>query len=159
MLIGNGTEYRRYGERLMAEIPDRLECLFTASVEEDEGSYSIEIPRAELDMGRVSAGETYRVVVLDEPQPGSSERQPAEIPATTGASSPPTPPVSSGDVREVTIESLGDQGDGIAKVKRGYVLIVPGARPEDEVTVEITDVRENFAFTRVQDDSETSADR
>ena len=142
----------------MVEIPDQLECLFTASVEEDEGSYSIEIPREELDMGRVSAGETYRVVILDEPQP-RSESQPAETSATAVTSSPSTPPVSSGDIREVTIESLGDQGDGIAKVERGYVLIVPEARPEDEVTVEITDVRENFAFTRVQNDSDSSPDR
>ena len=142
----------------MVEIPDRLECLFTASVEEDEGSYSIEIPREELDMGRVSAGETYRVVILDEPQP-RSESQPAETSATAVTSSPSTPPLSSGDIREVTIESLGDQGDGIAKVERGYVLIVPEARPEDEVTVEITDVRENFAFTRVQNDSDSSPDR
>ncbi|WP_049998844.1 TRAM domain-containing protein [Halococcus sediminicola] len=142
----------------MVEIPDQLECLFTASVEEDEGSYSIEIPREELDMGRVSAGETYRVVILDEPQP-RSESQPAEPSATAVTSSPSTPPVSSGDIREVTIETLGDQGDGIAKVERGYVLIVPEARPEDEVTVEITDVRENFAFTRVQNDSDSSPDR
>ena len=142
----------------MVEIPDRLECLFTTSVEEDEGSYSIEVPREELDMGQVSAGETCRVVILDKPQP-RSENQPAEAPTTAGAPSSPTPPVSSGDVREVTIESLGEQGDGIAKVERGYVLFVPGARPEDEVTVEITNARENFAFTRVQDDSDTSADR
>ncbi|WP_435079730.1 TRAM domain-containing protein [Halococcus sp. AFM35] len=119
---------------------------------------SIEIPREELDMGQASAGETYRVVVLDEPQP-RSENQLTEASATAGASSPPTPPVSSGDVREVTIESLGEQGDGIAKVERGYVLFVPGARPDDEVTVEVTNARENFAFTRVQDDSDTSADR
>ncbi|WP_435078381.1 hypothetical protein [Halococcus sp. AFM35] len=100
----------------MVEIPDRLECLFTGSVEEDEGSYSIEVPREELDTGQVSAGETYRVVILDETQPGRSENQPAEASATAGASSSssPTPPVSSGDVREVTIESLGEQGDGIA---------------------------------------------
>jgi predicted RNA-binding protein with TRAM domain len=141
----------------MVEIPDRLECLFTGSVEEDEGSYSIEIPREELDVGQVSAGETYRVVILDESQSGS-ESQPAEASATPVASSPSTPPVSSGDVREVTIESVGDQGDGIAKVERGYVLIVPGARPSEEVTVEITDVRENFAFTRVQGDSDAPVD-
>ena len=159
MLIESDTARRRYGERIMVEIPDRLECLFTASVEETEDSYSIEIPREELDVGTASAGETYRGVILDKPQPGRNESQSAEASATAGASSPPTPSVSSGDVREVTIESLGDQGDGIAKVERGYVLIVPGGRPEDEVTVEITDVRENFAFTRVQDDSDTSADR
>jgi predicted RNA-binding protein with TRAM domain len=142
----------------MVEIPDRLECLFTGSVEEDKGSYSIEVPREALDMGQVSADETYRVVILDEPQSGG-ESQTAETSATAAASSPPTPPVSSGDIREVTIESLGDQGDGIAKVERGYVLIVPGARPDDEVTVEVTNTRENFAFTRVKDDSDTPVDR
>ena len=141
----------------MVEIPDQLECLFTASIAEDESSYSLEIPREELEIGQVSAGETYRVVILDESQ-HSSECQSAAASSTAGASSP-TPPVSSGDVREVTIESLGEQGDGIAKVERGYVLFVPGARPDDEVTVEITNARENFAFTRVQDDSDTSVDR
>jgi predicted RNA-binding protein with TRAM domain len=143
----------------MVEIPDRLECLFTAPVEEDDGSYSIEVPREELDVGQISAGETYRVVILDKSLPDSSESQPAEASATPVASSPSTPPVSSGDVREVTIESLGDQGDGIAKVERGYVLIVPGARPDEEVTVEVTNTRENFAFTRVKDDSDTPVDR
>ena len=143
----------------MVEIPDQLECLFTGSVEKDKGSYSIEVPREALNMGQVSAGETYRVVILDESLPDSSESQPAEASAAEAASSLPSPPVSNGDVREVTIESLGDQGDGIAKVERGYVLIVPGARPDDEVTVEITNTRENFAFTRVQDDSDTPVDR
>jgi predicted RNA-binding protein with TRAM domain len=143
----------------MVEIPDRLECLFTASVEEDEGSYSIEVPREALNMEQVSADETYRVVILDEAHPGRSESQQAEASATAAVSSQSTPPVSSGDIREVTIESLGDQGDGIAKVERGYVLIVPGARPDEEVTVEITNTRENFAFTRVRDDSDTPVDR
>jgi len=54
----------------------------------------------------------------------------------------------------VTIESLGDQGDGIAKIDRGYVVIVPGTRPDDEVTVEIENARENVAFARVRDDDD-----
>ena len=49
----------------------------------------------------------------------------------------------------MTIESLGDQGDGITKIDRGYVVIVPGTRPDDKVTVEI----ENVAFARVSDDN------
>ena len=59
------------------------------------------------------------------------------------------PPVEEGEVREVTIETLGDQGDGIAKVERGYVVIVPGARPGDRPTVEIEQVRRNVAFATV----------
>ena len=69
-----------------------------------------------------------------------------------------SPPVEPGDVREVTIESLGDQGDGIAKVDRGYVVIVLDTHPDDEVTVEIEQTRENLAFARVRDDNRESDD-
>ena len=134
----------------MVEIPDRLESLFTGSIEEDDDSYRIEVPEDALDLGAVSAGETYRVVILRESQPSESHQEQPSVEST------PTPPVSTGDVREVTIETLGDQGDGIAKIERGYVLIIPGARPEDEVTVEITDARENFAFTTVHEDTDRS---
>ena len=137
----------------MVEIPDQLESLFTGSIEEDDDSYRVEVPEDALDPGTVSAGETYRVAILRESQPSENHQEQPSV------ESAPTPPVSSGDVREVTIASLGEQGDGIAKVERGYVLIVPGARPDDEVTVEITNTRENFAFTRVQDDSGTPVDR
>ena len=134
----------------MVEIPDRLEYLFTATIEKDDDSYHIEVPQDALDMGTVSAGETYRTVILGNSQLSESQSQQKQ----PSAESTPTPPVNTGDVREVTIETLGDQGDGIAKIERGYVLIVPGARPDDEVTVEVTDVRENFAFTTVYEDAD-----
>jgi predicted RNA-binding protein with TRAM domain len=51
----------------------------------------------------------------------------------------------------VTIETVGDQGDGIAKVERGYVVIVPGAQPGDQPTVEIEQVQENVAFASIID--------
>ena len=136
----------------MVDIPDRLEYLFTATIEKDDDSYHIEVPQDALDMGTVSAGETYRTVILGNSQLSESQSQQKQ----PSAESTPTPPVNTGDVREVTIETLGDQGDGIAKIERGYVLIVPGARPDDEVTVEVTDVRENFAFTTVYEDADRS---
>ena len=134
----------------MVEIPDRLESLFTGLIEEDDDSYRIGVPEDALDLGAVSAGETYRVAILREFQPSENHQEQPSVGST------PTPPVDTGDIREVTIETLGDQGDGIAKIERGYVLIVPGARPDDEVTVEITDVRENFAFTSVHEDADRS---
>ena len=118
----------------MVELPDQLECLFSASITDDNDSYSIEVPKDELNMGAISAGETYRVAIFRDSQPGESQQDQPSV------ESIPTPPVDTGDVREVTIETLGDQGDGIAKIERGYVLIVPGARPDDEMTVEVTDV-------------------
>jgi predicted RNA-binding protein with TRAM domain len=54
-------------------------------------------------------------------------------------------------VRDVSIETVGDQGDGIAKVDRGYVVIVPGAEPGDEPTVRIDQVQQNVAFASVVD--------
>ena len=66
--------------------------------------------------------------------------------------SEPTPPVETGDVRTVTVETTGDQGDGIAKVERGYVVIVPEAEPGEEPTVEIEQVKQNVAFARVVDE-------
>ena len=133
----------------MVEIPDRLACLFTGSVTEADDTYSIEVPEDELDVGAITAGETYRVVILEDAAPERSDDQqdPSSDSATSATSKPP---VSEGAIREVTIESLGDQGDGIAKTDRGYVLIVPGARPGDEVAVEITEVRENVAFAEVR---------
>jgi predicted RNA-binding protein with TRAM domain len=145
----------------MVEIPDRLACLFTGSVTEADDTYSIEVPEDELDMGAITAGETYRVVILDDSVPADSDDQ-QEASTNSAVSVTSKPPVSQGAIREVTIESLGDQGDGISKTDRGYVLIVPGARPGDEVTVEITEVRENVAFAEVRsgrDQGETSDDQ
>ena len=147
----------------MVEIPDQLECLFSTSIDQQGDSYRIEVPRSELEEGTINAGETYRVVIVSG-TPRSDDAETRQQP--DGASSSPRsdsdspaqqePPVEPGDVREVTIESLGDQGDGITKIDRGYVVIVPGTRPDDEVTVEIEQARENLAFARVRDDNHES---
>lgn len=136
----------------MIEIPDTLECLFTTSLEEQNGSYTIEVPRSEPEEGSLTAGETYRVVLLEGPE------SPESSTSTRSQPDEQAPPVESGDIREVTIESLGDQGDGIAKVERGYVVIVPGARPGDEVTVEIENARQNVAFAEIQQSGSTTED-
>jgi predicted RNA-binding protein with TRAM domain len=148
----------------MIDIPDQLEYLFTTSIEQHGDSYRIELPRSELEQGTITAGETYQVAIVSG-TPRSDDAETRQQP--DGASSSPesdsdnptqqSPPVEPGDVREVTIESLGDQGDGIAKIDRGYVVIVPGTRPDDEVTVEIENARENVAFARVRDDNHESA--
>lgn len=58
-------------------------------------------------------------------------------------------PIREGDERDVTVRTTGDEGDGIAKVERGFVLIIPDAEAGDEVRVTVTDVHETFAFARV----------
>ncbi|TKX49620.1 TRAM domain-containing protein [Halorubrum sp. ASP121] len=108
----------------------------------------IEIPEQEIRLGDLEADETYRVAVL--PSPTTSETN------TTDADPQPqqasqTPPVEEGEQRTVEIEDIGDQGDGITRVERGFVVIVPDTKQSERVTIEITDVRENVAFAEVVD--------
>ncbi|EJN57658.1 TRAM domain-containing protein [Halogranum salarium B-1] len=58
-------------------------------------------------------------------------------------------PVEKGDQRTVDIEDIGEQGDGIARTDRGYVLIVPDTEKGERVTVEVTDVSESVGFADV----------
>ena len=122
------------------ELPDRLLSLHTAELEERNGSYVIEIPSRELQQGDLQHGEAYKVALL----PAVTTKN--ELDQTQGALQPP---VQKGDVRVVEIEAIGQQGDEIAKVERGYVVIVPETEVGDEVTVEITNVAENFAIGEV----------
>ncbi|WP_436933951.1 TRAM domain-containing protein [Halovenus marina] len=138
----------------MVEIPDSLRSLFTATVEERDGRYVVEVPESEIDHGAVRSSEIYRVAVLpqvdteDEPESTVDE---TELSSADREPGPPAPPVDEGEIRTVEVESVGDQGDGIAKVERGYVVIVPEAEPGDTPRVEIEDVKQNVAFASVLD--------
>lgn len=120
----------------IVEISDQLLCLFSARVTEDDGTFAVEIPKHEVLEGDVVAGETYRIAVIDPERSGES----ADV-----AADQPEPPVDTGETRYVEIEDIGKQGDGIARVERGYVIIVPGTEVGDRVKVEIAEVKPNFA--------------
>ena len=53
-------------------------------------------------------------------------------------------PVAVGDEVDVTVESVGGQGDGIAKVS-GFVVFVKGAKKGERVKIKITDVKRTYA--------------
>jgi len=135
----------------MIEIPDSLRSVFSAQLEERDGSYVVDIPASEIEHDALAADETYRVAILaSESLTGQKTHQEQHQPAVQETA--PTsdgPPVDEGEVRDVTIETTGDQGDGIAKVERGYVVIVTGGQPGDEPTVEIEQVKENVAFASI----------
>lgn len=145
----------------MTEISDSVRLLFETSLEKTDDGYVVPIPTELVENGSLSAEETYRIALLATnapPQPESSEtgtKSPGESSqsgdATVDSSTRPSsqsdsPPVEEGEIRTVTIDTLGDQGDGIAKVERGFIVIVPGTQPGDRVEVKITDVRETVAF-------------
>jgi predicted RNA-binding protein with TRAM domain len=128
------------------EISDKLLCLFSAEVTRTDDSYVVEIPRREIDTGSVSAGETYRVALI------SSGTQDEEESSSSSPPGEPQPPVEPGEIRYVEIEDIGKQGDGIARVERGYVIIVPDAEIGERVKVEVSEVKSNFAVGEIIDE-------
>lgn len=120
------------------EISNKLLCLFSAEVSDDGETYTIEIPRREVDTGSVSPDEQYRIALIS-PESDSSTAVEQDV------SGEPQPPVEPGEIRYVEIEDLGKQGDGIARVERGYVIIVPDTEVGERVKIEISEVKSNFA--------------
>jgi len=57
-------------------------------------------------------------------------------------------PVKVGEELDVTIEAVGEKGDGIAK-KNGFVIFVPGVQQGDSVKIRITKVFKKMAFAEV----------
>ncbi|PHQ44988.1 deoxyribonuclease [Halorubrum sp. C3] len=135
------------------DISETLQMLYTATVEQDDGTYQITVPEREIATGTIAEDETYRVALI------STAASDADDTETTDTTQPADhanhqqvgdgPPVEEGERRDVKIENLGDQGDGIAKVEHGYVVIVPETSVGDRVTVEMQQVRENVAFADV----------
>ena len=135
----------------MIEISDSLRSVFSAQIEERDGSYIVDVPASEIEHDALATDETYRGAILKSESSTTKTTQ-EEQPQSAVQESTPTsdgPPVNEGEVRDVTIETTGDQGDGIAKVERGYVVIVPGGQPGDEPSVEIEQVKENVAFASI----------
>lgn len=56
-----------------------------------------------------------------------------------------TSPVRWGDVLDVTIEKIGEQGDGIVMID-GFCVFVKDVEEGDNVRIKIKDVKPNFAF-------------
>jgi predicted RNA-binding protein with TRAM domain len=130
------------------EISDKLLCLFSATVDEDDDSFTVEVPRREIDTGVVDPGETYRVALIAAGDEEGTDEADGEVPTTTTTDGP-QPPVERGEIRYVEIEDIGKQGDGIARVERGYVIIVPDTEVGERVKIEVTEVKSNFAVGEV----------
>jgi predicted RNA-binding protein with TRAM domain len=131
------------------EIFEQLTCLFAAEVEERDQSYVVEVPKQEVDVGYVDPTKDYQIALLR--QPGQNS-QPTPTPTSDKSSQQPDldqPPVSAGETRVVEISELGDQGDGLTRVERGFVVIVPNTQKGERVRIEIETVRDTVAFGQV----------
>lgn len=135
------------------EIPDELLCLFSADINEQDGTYTVTIPKHEITTGNVDSDRLYRVALLETTTTNDHapdiDKSQWETDTETDPTPSPEPPVEIGEHRTVEIEGIGEQGDGIARVDRGYVIIVPDTEQRERVTVEINDVTPNVAFGEV----------
>jgi len=132
------------------EISDDLLCLLTAQVSAEDDSYHIEIPEREIENGAIDTSGAYRVAMLpteSSTEPDFSVDQQTE--PTPEPESDQQPPVDIGETCEVEIDSIGDKGDGITRIDRGYVVIVPDTEVGDRATVRIETAKENVAFAEV----------
>ncbi|SDY63219.1 TRAM domain-containing protein [Halopenitus persicus] len=141
----------------MTEIPDSLRLLYETTLEKRDGQYTISIPKEIVDGSSLTTDDVYRVALLAsakeaQDEAASSERATNDNDSNRNGND--TPPVEEGEVRSVTIDTLGDQGDGIAKVERGFIVIVPGTQPGDIADVKITDVKNSVAFAEPVADPE-----
>jgi predicted RNA-binding protein with TRAM domain len=57
-------------------------------------------------------------------------------------------PVNVGDELDVTIEGVGEKGDGIAKIK-GFIIFVANAKKNERVRIKVTKVLRNLGFGEV----------
>lgn len=69
--------------------------------------------------------------------------------------SPKFAPVKVGDELDVTIDAVGEKGDGIAK-KEGFVLFVPNTKKGDQVKIKVTRVLRSVGFAEVVGQSSSS---
>lgn len=140
----------------MFDVSGTLQSIYTAEVVERDGGYVVEVPRREVALGDVAPGDTVQLALLtspdttqrttETPNSGSADQRQG---SGTQERELADPPVSEGETLEVTIESVGEQGDGVAKVDRGYVLIVPGTTPGEQPIVRVETVKENVGFAEV----------
>ncbi len=123
------------------ELSNDLVSLFHAQIEEINGDPVLRIPASEIRVGPLTPGDTVQValnaVTVEEATQSTTAMEFDDL------------PVSQGEEYDLEIESVGDQGDGIARTDEGFVVIVPDTRPGERVRVEITDVSDSVAFAEV----------
>lgn len=136
----------------MVEISDSLRTLFTGVVEERDGECVVVVPSSEIEQGAIVPGQPYRVGLIGEVEDveATSEDARGAKSHTQGGRSPSSdqPPVVEGETYQVEIESMGDQGDGVAYVD-GFVVMISDAEIGERVVARVETVMDSVAFADV----------
>jgi predicted RNA-binding protein with TRAM domain len=127
-------------------LSDDVLCMFSAEIDKQADSYVISVPDRELTLGDLTQETSYGVAIFSHSAPQTT---PVNETTLTRERERPKPPVEVGDHQTVDIEDIGEEGDGIARVERGYVVVVPETELNERVEIEITDVTPTVAFGEV----------
>jgi predicted RNA-binding protein with TRAM domain len=135
------------GDDFVVRIPDEL--VENGSLAEDE-PYRVALLESQATTTDTSS-QASETSAKDTDTASTSTREDSQSDdyqsnGRSGGNREQSPPVEEGEVRSVTIDTLGDQGDGIARVERGFIIIVSDTQPGDQVDIEITDVADTVAF-------------
>ncbi|MFD1644004.1 TRAM domain-containing protein [Halohasta litorea] len=131
------------------KISEDLTCLFSATVDEQSDSYVIEVPRAEVEEGFVDASRAHNIALLSTAAESAVDESDSTRSETDHEGDQQGPPVSVGEQRIVEIDEMGDQGDGLARVEHGFVVIVPETEVGERVRIQIGHINETVAFADV----------
>lgn len=107
-------------------------------------SYVLEIDEETVNEAGAEPGETLRIGLFEPLEKGASMSTALDSKSTSS-----TKPVSEGDMIEVTPEDTGSQGDPLAEVE-GFAVIIPHGTLGETQAVEITEVKDRFAFADVR---------
>ena len=117
-------------------------CVYSARIVEGADDYVIQVPDREIELETVRPDATYKIAMLELPDPeGTSQSGPRQ--------SDESPPVDVGDEIKVEIESLGEEGDGVARIERGFVIFVPDTDVGEQVTIEVKKLLDSVGFAEV----------
>ena len=124
-----------------------LSCLFSSLVEADDESHFIMLPSQELISLDIDTNTTYRVLFL--PKLPGEKSLPNKSLSPSIISPPSDTLVTIGDIYEVLVEDIGNEGDGIARIGPGYIIFIPKTDIGHKVKIKINSVTNRCAFAEV----------
>lgn len=132
-----------------ARIADRLKTVFGGDFFEPSGDDEPPVPETDRTAG--DDGDAASPVQTSATSQRQEQRKVGPDSSTSeGSNGSRVPPVDEGDVTELRVVEIGDEGDGLAFID-GFSIFVPGTQIGDHVRARITSVGSRFGFAEVEE--------
>lgn len=135
--------------RQCARIADRLEAVFGDDLFEPSGGDDPAVPETDRTAG--DDGDAASPVQTSATRQRQEQRRAGPGSARSeGSEGSGVPPVDEGDVIELRVVEIGEEGDGLAFID-GFSVFVPGTQIGDHVRARMTSVGSRFGFAEVEE--------